>query len=212
MVDPVALCPRLLWTERHPVFDYRRLRFARQGLAERLCIAAEALPEGFRLALVECYRTPAIQRAMHDHTRDRLRAAFPGWSPQRLGREANRFSAPLRIDAPPPHTTGGAVDLTILDRDGKSLDFLSPYVISDAAGAPMAAPGLSAEARANRDLLVSVLNHAGITNYPSEWWHWSYGDQAWAYRGGHPHALYGALPPPEGLDSGEFRLHLDPGI
>jgi D-alanyl-D-alanine dipeptidase len=36
---------------------------------------------------------------------------------------------------------------------------------------------------------------AGITNYPSEYWHWSYGDQGWAYRGGEPNALYGAITP-----------------
>jgi len=28
-------------------------------------------------------------------------------------------------------------------------------------------------------------------NYPTEWWHWSYGDRYWAFVTGAPHALYG---------------------
>ena len=40
------------------------------------------------------------------------------------------------------------------------------------------------------------MSSTGLTNYPSEYWHWSYGDQGWAYRGGHPAALYGMIEPP----------------
>ena len=40
-----------------------------------------------------------------------------------------------------------------------------------------------------------ALVSAGLTNYPSEYWHWSYGDQGWAYRGGLPNAIYGATTP-----------------
>ena len=47
------------------------------------------------------------------------------------------------------------------------------------------------------DVANSIINMlgTGITNYPSEFWHWSYGDQGWAYRGGHPHALFAAITP-----------------
>jgi len=32
---------------------------------------------------------------------------------------------------------------------------------------------------------------AGFVNYPSEWWHWSYGDRYWAFTTGPSHARYG---------------------
>ena len=63
--------------------------------------------------------------------------------------------------------------------------------------APTYIEGLSATARANRDLLIQVLETAGLTNFRGEWWHWSYGEPGWALRGGHPCALYGAVPDEE---------------
>jgi hypothetical protein len=30
-----------------------------------------------------------------------------------------------------------------------------------------------------------------IINYPTEWWHYSYGDRYWAYHQNQPHAIYG---------------------
>lgn len=37
------------------------------------------------------------------------------------------------------------------------------------------------EARANREILVTVLTAAGLVNYPAEWWHWSYSDRYWRW-------------------------------
>ena len=45
------------------------------------------------------------------------------------------------------------------------------------------------EARANRGLLGGVLTASGLVNYPTEWWHWSYGDRYWALATGAPAAL-----------------------
>ncbi len=36
------------------------------------------------------------------------------------------------------------------------------------------------------------MHAAGFVNYPTEWWHWSYGDRYWALLTGSPHAVYGA--------------------
>jgi D-alanyl-D-alanine dipeptidase len=36
-----------------------------------------------------------------------------------------------------------------------------------------------------------VLTAVGMVNYPTEWWHWSYGDRYWALRTGVPNALHG---------------------
>ena len=43
------------------------------------------------------------------------------------------------------------------------------------------APGLSPNARANRARLAACLGAVGFVNYPTEWWHWSYGDRYWAF-------------------------------
>src|SRR5438874_1814849 len=75
--------------------------------------------------------------------------------------------------APPPHSTGGAIDVMLVDEQGRRLDMSSPLPSSEIS-APTSCAGLSAEARANRALLVESLTRAGLTNYPGEWWHWSY--------------------------------------
>jgi zinc D-Ala-D-Ala dipeptidase len=212
LVDLGELTPKLYWAPRHPVFEYRRYRLGRKRVVEMLAAAAERLPAGLRLAVVECWRPPAIQEAMHAATRERLRAEHPDWPEARLEREADRFSAPMDEHAPPPHTTGGAADVHLIDGAANVLDFTGPYALTDPAGAPAFAEGLSPEAERNRALLREVMGAAGFTNYPAEWWHWSYGDQGWAYRGGHPHALYGAVNP-EGLEDADFsfRVRETPG-
>ena len=194
LVDFLQLCPDLLLDR--PRFRYRRETMLRQTVAERLCRAERFLPEGYRLAIVEGWRPPHIQRRMYRALWNRFRQAHPDWSEIQLKRVVNRFSAPMNDRVPPPHTTGGAVDLMLADAAGKGLDLSSPYHPFDSRSYSFDAPGLSETARRNRDILANALLSAGLTNYPSEFWHWSYGDQVWAYRSSHPHALYGATTPP----------------
>lgn len=54
-----------------------------------------------------------------------------------------------------------------------------------------AAPNITAAARRNRRTLSAALATAGLTNYPAQWWHWSYGDRYWALATGAATARYG---------------------
>jgi D-alanyl-D-alanine dipeptidase len=126
-----------------------------------------------------------------------VRSENPGWSEEEVQQRANRFSAPPDAVSPPPHITGGAIDVEIVDESGQRLDFTSPFELTDPRQAAPDAPGLSQTARENRALLRRVLEPTGLTNYVAEWWHWSYGDAGWALRVGAPHAIYDRieLPP-----------------
>jgi D-alanyl-D-alanine dipeptidase len=196
-VDLLTPGSRLYWVPRHPAFAYERFRLLRSGAAQRLALAAEQLPAGLRLAVVEGWRHPEIQRQMHAATRARFEGEHPEWTPRQVSRATNRFSAPMDRRVPPPHTTGGAVDVHLVDEADQILDFHSPYALFDRRSAPALASGLSPEAERNRAILREAMLASGFTNYPAEWWHWSYGDQAWAYRGGHPAACYAAIEPAE---------------
>jgi hypothetical protein len=59
--------------------------------------------------------------------------------------------------------------------------------------ATIAAYGIGPDARAHRELLREVLQAEGLVNYPTEWWHWSYGDRYWAWVTGAAHATYGPI-------------------
>ena len=104
------------------------------------------------------------------------------------------------VDAPSPHATGGAVDLTLRWRGGDALwmgslfDDASP--IAHLAHFETLQPQWSfsaEEARANRRLLYWLMVEAGFATNPNEWWHFSYGDQMWAQATGADAALYGGI-------------------
>lgn len=193
LVDFLTHCPNLLFAEAR--FTYQRHTVLRRSVAEKLCQAANALPAEYRLAIVEGWRPPYIQQRMYRTVWSRFKELHPDWSDVALKRVVNRFTAPMNPRVPPPHTTGGAVDLMLAAANGQELDHVSPFEPYDPKAAAFAAPGLSDTARRHRDILAEAMLSAGITNYPSEFWHWSYGDQGWAYRGGHPNAIYAAIQP-----------------
>lgn len=199
LVDFLALCEgdRLVFAPRHPVFEVPRVHLARASVARMLCEAANALPVGLRLQIVEGYRPFSTQRLMFQRALEEARQRFPDADESRISREAGRYSAPPDAKTPPPHLTGGAVDLEIVDENGQRLDFSSPFAITDVQQAAMQAPGITETARRNRELLRSVLEPTGLTNYADEWWHWSYGDNGWALRTGAPHALYDKIELPD---------------
>lgn len=193
LVDYREACPLLLIDR--PRFNYRRETLVRRTVATFLDQASRSLPKGYRLAIIEGWRGPHIQHRMWLAGRKRFQELHPDWSETKLKRMVNRYTAPLSDKVPPPHSTGGAVDVTLLRDDGSYHDHSNPFEMYDPRGFAFAAPGLSDEARKTRQVLAAAFAETGLTNYPSEYWHWSYGDQGWAYRGGHPHAIYGAVTP-----------------
>ncbi len=163
----------------------------RQGVLDRLLDAQALLPDGLRLLFVEGYRPPALQRRYFEEYSAELRARHPDWSDDRLRSAAGRYVSPPDIA---PHSAGAAVDLTLVDADGHELDLGTAMNANpeDSAGACYThADNIGAEARTHREILGKALSGAGLVNYPTEWWHWSYGDRYWALTTGAPAALYG---------------------
>src|SRR5687768_15998791 len=103
LVDFLALCPKLIFAERHPVFEFPRVHLLRRSVAERLCQAAHALPGGLHLSIIEGYRPIQVQRAMFRHAIKRARERYPDWNMEQILAEAGRYSAPPDAITPPPH-------------------------------------------------------------------------------------------------------------
>lgn len=165
----------------------------REGVLQRLLTAQAALPYGFRLLIVEGYRPPSLQRQYFEEYKDELRLKYPQWAEERHHVEASKYVSPPEVA---PHGTGGAVDLTMCTNDGTELDLGTQVNDSPEASGNRcftAARDISSDARRNRQTLVAALSEAGMVNYPTEWWHWSFGDRYWAFSTKASSTRYGAV-------------------
>lgn len=173
----------------------------RQGVLDRLmAINTRLAPIGLELFLYDGWRPQAVQSYFHDVWMPAaVRTRRPDISDEELWREVETYWAAPTIDehGPSPHSTGGAVDITLRWRDGAPLwmgslfddvsELAHPQRFEDASPASYS----DEEARANRRLLYWLMSEAGFAAHPTEWWHFSYGDQMWAKRTGASAALYG---------------------
>jgi D-alanyl-D-alanine dipeptidase len=180
--------------------------FLRRGVVERLAkINARLAGANLELWLFDAWRPQAVQIYFHDHWFPaELKRRNPALSGDALLAEVERYwAAPSNgEDAPSPHSTGGAVDLTIRWRGGQPLWMGSLFddasAIAHTGLLETAADHFSFsadEARANRRLLFWLMTEAGFAANPSEWWHFSYGDQMWAKLTGATAAVYGGVTP-----------------
>jgi D-alanyl-D-alanine dipeptidase len=173
----------------------RCMPFLRETVAGMLRRANAALPEGLRLWVRTALRTLDMQRDAYGSYFSRLQELHPDWGYATLRRATNRYFAPPDERAPPGHCTGGAVDVWVLLPSGKPLDLTSPFGPWEAPGTFV--EGLSPRAHANRMLLHETMLSAGFSNCEEEYWHYSYGDAAWAVRTGAPACIYGLVEPPD---------------
>lgn len=175
----------------------------REGAAERLRDVNARLAEAqLELFVFDAWRPQAVQAYFHDRWLPaELRKRKPHLGETELAAEVqNYWAAPSSgAKAPSPHSTGGAVDLTVRWRGGDPLwmgslfDDASPLAHTARFEAETDEEAFSfsnEEARANRRLLYWLMVENGFASNPSEWWHFSFGDQMWAKLRNEPEALY----------------------
>lgn len=168
--------------------------FVREQVRGRLIAAAKRLPQGYRLKILDAWRPFALQEELFYTYREKLIADFHLDRVSEAERDriiAGFVSLPAdNRDLPPVHTTGGAVDLTIIRPDGTELPMGTGFdAFTKQTGTAFFERGGDPAVRRNRRLLYSVMTLAGFRNLPTEWWHYDYGDRFWAYYSNTP-ALY----------------------
>ena len=171
----------------------------RPEVHRRLLQAARNLPKGLSLVILDAWRPWRVQQYLYETLFEAIRAQHGDLGDERLLERTREFvSLPSRDPAAPsPHLTGGAVDVTLCDENGLQLemgtafDEAVPASHSDYYERYAPIDDTQRRARDNRRLLHHAMSKAGFTNLPSEWWHYDYGDQLWAWYCGEPAALYG---------------------
>jgi D-alanyl-D-alanine dipeptidase len=177
--------------------------WVRRTVHEKLLAVQRTLPAGLSLRLYEGLRSAEVQRKLFEEEKARVILAHPGYTPRQVHLEASLLiSPPEHFDGTPnipPHSTGGAVDVEIVDASGQVIEFgmeAKDWVRVDAAYCETRHEDLSDEARRNREMLCELMEAQGFANYAREWWHYSYGDRYWAWLQGEPRAIYGPVKRP----------------
>ncbi|HEY9650992.1 MAG TPA: M15 family metallopeptidase [Coleofasciculaceae cyanobacterium] len=146
---------------------------------------------GWRIQIFDAYRPVAVQQFMVDHTFAEV-VESQNLDPTNLSdnqrevifQEVYKFWAAPSLNpmTPPPHSTGAALDITLVDATGQILDMgsaideLSPRSHPDYYINQPEPPY-----HTRRELLREVMNSVGFRRHPGEWWHFSLGDQMWAW-------------------------------
>ena len=176
----------------------------RQGVVQRLLKAQQRLSDhdpSLRLSIFDAWRPIAVQAFMVEHSiadlcRERGVELTSGDTFDQVVADVGRFwAAPSRDPAtPPPHSTGAAVDLTLSSSEGTPLEMGGEI---DAIGAISEPEHYAGEEEPDarcwhqrRQLLADVMDASGFAQHPNEWWHYSFGDQLWAWRKGAAVAVY----------------------
>lgn len=205
--------------------------YLRQGVLERLIQAQRSLQQqcpDWRIQIFDAYRPLAVQQYMVDYTFAQVVAA-QGLSPEQLTdiqrhdilEQVYQFWAvPSSNPAtPPPHSTGAAIDVTLVNAIGAVVDMGSPIdemsprsypdYFADANvintkndaenGFVLVAEGDHFTFHTHRQRLKTTMSAAGFRQHSREWWHFSFGDQLWAWLNSQanpasqPTARYGAI-------------------
>ena len=101
--------------------------------------------------------------------------------------EVDQFWAAPSLDpaTPPPHSTGAALDITLVDYMGKILNMGSEIDQISPRSYPNyfehSSDQIEKEYHQNRLILSQIMLLTGFQQHPNEWWHFSLGDQLWAW-------------------------------
>lgn len=110
------------------------------------------MKNGFKIKIFDCFRPLDIQKKM--------------WK---------IISNPEYVANPAKgsiHNRGGAVDITLVDGNGKELDMGTSFdFFGVKAGHNY--PNVSSEVKQNRELLKTIMTISGFNSFDSEWWHYN---------------------------------------
>ena len=113
------------------------------------------LKKGYKIKLFDCYRPLDVQEKMWAIVSDPIYVANP-----------KRGSI---------HNRGGAVDITLVDIDGKELEMGTKFDYFGPESSHLF-KNLSSEIIKNRKMLKKIMTKHGFESFDSEWWHYNLKD------------------------------------
>lgn len=173
----------------HPKYDGV---YVRSELARRLERAAASLDNTYKLVVRAGHRPIEVQRTILAECAEDYKKDHPDVTDEEALNHARTFvSDPDRTL--PPHVCGAAVDVELIDATtGKLVDF-GGKMNDDNEKSYLHYPDLTKTQKDNRLILLRAMVGAGFASCMPEWWHYSYGDQVWAWFYGESQSLYSPI-------------------
>ena len=159
--------------------------YLKKEVYERLKIAASYLPDGYSLVILDAYRPFELQKELFDKYSKIIEKKFhlENYSELDKNNFINNFVSIPDKNNPPAHTTGGAIDVTLLyngyylDLGCKFDEFWDRTYTNDFKDYTDVESSIIQK---NRMILYNCMIKAGFTNLDSEYWHYDYGNKNWS--------------------------------
>lgn len=169
---------------------YTDVFLVREKVYEMLKQAAENLPDEYTLIFIEGFRSKERQQKLWNEAMEKAKNDNPSAGDEKIEQI-------VRLGVAKPtgkggHQTGGAIDVSLGDKNGNELEILGPQKFIPEKSFTFS-EGISEEEKKLRKILYNAMVKSEFQNYPAEWWHYSYGDQLWAAYGNKKVAFYGHL-------------------
>ena len=178
-----------------PVLTHAML--LRESVVHRLHSAISMLPATLGMIVLDAHRPLNVQAWLWNEMVTTVSNEYPEWDDPAINAHARRFVAypELFPNRPTPHSTGGAIDVTLFDiATGDVLDMGSGFDEPvEASVCDYFERHPHAVYTERRRLLFHAMTTSGFANYPGEWWHFEYGTLRWAAATDAQAAIYNAV-------------------
>ena len=171
----------------HPEYDGI---YIRSELLNRLQAAANSLSEQYKLVVRAGHRPLAVQKRLLKECAQDYKDDNPGVSHEEAMEHARTFVSDPDIELP-PHCCGAAVDAELMDVTTNQLVDFGSTMNDDNDTSFLHYDGITDVQKEKRMLLLEIMLAQGLASTAFEWWHFSYGDEVWAWFYGKADALYG---------------------
>lgn len=139
----------------------------RPMVAKMLANVAEQLPNNLQLQVDGGYRTPNTQRILWNN---RTKELGVNKAKDLVANPGSETSG---------HLVGGAVDVSLLDLNGKEINLSEPFK-KYYDEQKLYSKKITKRAQKLRLILYKAMLSAGFAPHDNEYWHFSYGDKRWA--------------------------------
>ena len=173
----------------------------RETIVEKLRAVKSMLSDDWNIRIWDGWRPIELQAKLYEEYLQQVKKKNPSLNDSEVRLALKGYIYPPITNPPPPHSTGGAIDMTLVNEKGEAVNFgtgfddLSERANVDYFDRHTPSTKGDTEAKQNRIKLFYLMELQDFVVNPKEWWHFAYGTPSWAAKKGIERAFYGAITP-----------------